>query len=98
GLGLLGGAYIKPSNKSDKMGQALQALSVGVAAKSTYDLITKAVKPSIDVKPVAERTALDNAIYGAVGLGCACQGNAQSGMNAALPVTPVIEFEPIQEE
>src|SRR5699024_7590223 len=66
GLGLLGGAYIKPSNKSDKMGQALQALSVGVAAKSTYDLITKAVKPSIDVKPVAERTALDNAIYGAV--------------------------------
>lgn len=98
GLGLLGGAYIKPSNKNDKLGQALQMLSIGVAAKSGYDLAVKAVKPAIDVKPVEERNAIDHVLYGAVGLGCACNGNAYSGMNAALPTPPVIEFEPIEEE
>ncbi len=98
GLGILGGAYIKPSSKKDKMGQALRALSIGVAAKSTYDLVTNAVKPSVNVKPAEDQTILDKALYGAIGLGCACQGNTQSGMNASLPVFPKIEFTEVEED
>ncbi len=98
GLGLLGSAMVKPDNKDDKLGQAVKALAIGVAAKSAYDLVSKAVTPSITVKPTDQRTAMDHVLYGAVGLGCACQSNSYGhiGMNAALPVNPIVEFAPIE--
>lgn len=85
GAGLLGGTAI---SDKDELGAFCQSLSLGVAGKQIYELISDAIKGSITVKPVEERSTVDEMLYGAIGLGC--PGNAPANYLAA----PSMNFAP----
>lgn len=87
GLALLGGVGFALANDKDDLGKAAAFASLGVAAKNMYDLVIEQVQPSIDVKAVADRSFMDDMLYGAVGLACPC------GTNGPALAAPSISFQ-----
>lgn len=79
GAGVAGVALL-PS--TDNVGLALKMASAGAATRAGYMLVTDELKNQITVK--ADATAIDKAMYGAVGLACPCDGSYDMALRAPI--------------